>query len=314
MRLLTEEGHEVTTLVRKSSSTELIDGLPVKNVAGDVTDSESLMRGVPDDTEWFFHNAAIMAEWGGRAHFHPVNVEGTQNVLETIRKKNIPRLIYTSSTAVYGFPNKKEPITEDWPWRPSNEYQDSKIAAEDLIRKYMKAYGIKATMVRPPTVLGRGDMYTGPQMIEVLKQGGMYYFGDGSNIQSFVHAEDTARCLILAAEKFDKSSGNAYNVVSFTSRFREFIEALQEGLDAPRRVRKMPYRVAWALGGLLGGLYKAFLRRTGPPLTTFRVKLFGTNYLIDGTKAKEDLGFEPTWNLESTVKDMIEWGGVVKPR
>ncbi|MFQ5834292.1 MAG: NAD-dependent epimerase/dehydratase family protein, partial [Candidatus Thorarchaeota archaeon] len=169
VRLLTQRDHKVDILVRKTSSRSLIEGLPASTVVGDITDLDSLVNGVSDDTEWFFHNAARFSDWGGKARNWPINVEGTRNTLEVARRKDIPQFIYTSSAAVYGFPGK--PMTEDSPKKPEGSYQQSKYAAEELVWEYAKEYGIRATAVRPPTVVGHGDMYTGPLLIEALTSG-----------------------------------------------------------------------------------------------------------------------------------------------
>ncbi|MFW9847893.1 MAG: NAD-dependent epimerase/dehydratase family protein [Candidatus Thorarchaeota archaeon] len=314
VRLLEKKGHEVQIMVRETSSLDLIDGHTYKKCIGDVTDAACLNDIISDDVEWLFHNAAIMADWGSREKFFPINVEGTRNILEVVRKKDIPQLIYTSSTAVYGFPNKIEPMLEDDKWAPMNEYQKSKGAAEALITEYEKAYGIRATRVRPPTILGHGDMFTGPQIIEFIKNESMVTFGGGLNYSSFAHGGDVAECLILAAEKFSKSKGNAYNVTSFVCRFIDFIETLADELGAEKKFRNYPYKATLGLGKLSAGLYSLAGRKNAPLLTDFRVLLFGSNYVVGIDKARDELGFEPRWDLHSTVTDMVEWGGFVKER
>ncbi|MHA2374659.1 MAG: NAD-dependent epimerase/dehydratase family protein [Candidatus Thorarchaeota archaeon] len=314
VRLLSDKKHEVSILARESSKMDLIEGIPVSVIKGDVTDLTSLINGVPEDTEWFFHNAAIMTEWGSESRTFPVNVDGTRNVLEALRKKDIPNFIFTSSTAVYGFPNQKEPLLEDASWNPINAYQRSKAAAEKLVRQYASDYGIKATFVRPPTVLGHGDMYTGPQLISRLMSEGMVVFGGGDNLHSFVHGEDVAGILIAAAENMSKSVGRAYNAVSFHCEFKTFVGALADELGVPRKFQNIPYIPALAMAGIMGGLYRAFHRKKPPLITTFRVKLFGSNYDIDGSRAHDELGYEVNWDLQSTVKDMVDWGGEVKAR
>ncbi|MDH4214142.1 MAG: NAD(P)-dependent oxidoreductase [Candidatus Thorarchaeota archaeon] len=306
--------HDVSILARNSSSFNLLEGMNYSVVTGDVTNMESLKQGIPDDTEWLFHNAAIMAEWGSKKRFFSVNVEGTRNILEIARLKEIPNLIFTSSTAVYGFPNKRTPLNENDEWKPMNNYQKSKAESEKLVRQYIRDQGMKAAMVRAPTVLGRGDMYTGPQMIEFLKGGRMVTFRRGENPQSYCHGEDFARCLVLCAENMDKAADNAYNVASFDCTFKEFLDALADELGAEKNYRNFPYTVSVCLGSMMSGLYKAFNRKNAPLLTAFRVKLFGTKYLIDISKAKEEIGYTPKWDLISTVKDIVEWGGTVKPR
>ncbi len=314
VRLLVEKNHDVTILKRATSNLDLLEGLSFKSTLGDVTDLKSLEKGVPDDTEWFFHNAAIMKDWGGKSQFFPVNVEGTRNVLEVIRQKDIPKLIHTSSTAVYGFPNIKKPLKEDAPWQPMNSYQRSKAAAETLIKEYEENYGFKATMVRGPTILGKGDRFTGPQIIERVKNGNMITLGGGNNKQSYTHGEDFARCIILAAERFDIAAGNAYNVTSFTCSFRELLDTIAEEVNASKDFTNIPYAPSVALGSAAAGIYRAFHRKNSPLLTPFRAKLFGSTYIIDDTKACENLGYKPKWDLISTVQDMVKWGGTVKTR
>ncbi|MHA1924840.1 MAG: NAD-dependent epimerase/dehydratase family protein [Candidatus Thorarchaeota archaeon] len=311
-RLLTEKGHEVDVLVRKTSSLDLIDGLPVTTTTGDITDSDSLLAGISDDTEWLFHNAARMSDWGAKLRQWPINVGGTRNALEAARKKDVERFIYTSSTALYGF--SEEVMDEESPRKPYQAYQESKLAAEDLVWEYSREYGLKATAVRPPSVVGHGDMYTGPQLINALKSGLWVYFGDGSNHQSFVHGEDVASLLILAAEKFDIAQGNAYNVASFVTEMKTLIEALADEIGIPKNFRRIPYRLAWGVGKTAESLYKAFNRKNSPILTSFRVKLFGLNYCVNDSKARKELGYKPRWDFSSTVKDMVAWGGEYKPR
>ncbi len=307
-------GHDVSILARSNSNFDLLQGMNYGIVIGDVTNFESLKQGIPDDTEWLFHNAAIMAEWGSKKRFFSVNVEGTRNILEIARMKEIPNLIFTSSTAVYGFPNKRTPLNENDEWKPMNNYQKSKAESEKLVRQYIADYGLKATMVRAPTVLGKGDMYAGPQMIEFLKRGRMVTFGGGVHPQSYCHGEDFANCLVLCAENMGKAANNAYNVASFDCTFRQFLDTLADELGVEKNYRNFPYTVAVGLGSMMSGIYKAFNRKNAPLLTAFRVKLFGSKYLIDISKAHYEIGYAPKWDLVSTVKDMVEWGGTVRPR
>ncbi len=314
VRLLVEKKHDVTVLIREDSSQNLIKGLDIGTAVGDVTDIDSLLSAIPEDTTWFFHNAAIMADWGGKPHFFPVNVEGTRNVLDVILRKGIPDLLFTSSTALYGFPDTEQPLDESQEYSPENWYQKSKLESESLVWEYRDEHKFRAAAVRPPVVLGHGDMFTGPTFIERIKEGDMYWFSGGKNTQSFVHAEDVARALVLAAENMDKADGEAYNVTSFTVTFKELIEQLRKELDVQESVKSIPYSVAVGLGKIAGGLYRALNKSKAPLITAFRVKMLGSKYIIDDSKIREELGYSPEWDLESTVKDMVEWGGFVKPR
>jgi dihydroflavonol-4-reductase len=314
VRLLTEAEHEVVVLVRGSSDLSLIEDLPMTAVRGDVTKPSTLRDAIPSDTELIFHNAAIMADWGGEDMYFPVNVQGTENMLEVCRIKGIPNFVHTSSTAVYGFPNEQVPIDEQAPWNPMNAYQKSKAESEKLLLERAEEFGFKATAVRAPVVFGHGDMFTGPQIIERMKDGNMVVFGGGDNVQTYVHAEDFARCLLLAGNQIEKSAGEAYNVGSFTCEFRELLEAFADELEVEPDFQNIPYSLGVGIGGLAARLYKAFNRENAPLITSFRVKMFGSEYEIDWSKAHEQLGYEPRWDLESTAKDVVDWGIHFKPR
>ncbi|TFG09077.1 NAD-dependent epimerase/dehydratase family protein [Candidatus Thorarchaeota archaeon] len=314
VRLLVTKGHDVTVLIREDSSLDLLEGFGIEATVGDVTDIDSLRRAIPEDVGWFFHNAAIMADWGGKSHFFPVNVEGTRNVLDVIVEKGITHLLFTSSTALYGFPNTDEPLDEDQEYSPDNWYQKSKLESEKLVWDYRDKYRLKAAAVRPPVVLGHGDMFTGPIFIERIRDGDMYWFSGGENTQSFVHAEDVARALVLAAENMDEADGEAFNVTSFTVEFKKLVEQIRKELEVEDSVKSIPYSVAVGLGKIAGGLYRAFNRSEAPLITAFRVKMLGSRYIIDDSKIREELGYKPAWDLESTVDDIVEWGGFLKPR
>ena len=120
--------------------------------------------------------------------------------------------------------------------------------------------------------------------------------------------------MIAAAENINKSEGRAYNAVSFQCEFKAFLGALADELGVPRKFRSIPYAPSLAIGGIVGGLSRAFHRKKPPLITTFRVKLLGSNYVIDGSRARDELGYEPNWDLQSTVKDMVDWGGEIKAR
>ena len=89
--------------------------------------------------------------WKDPKEFMRVNAEGTRNVLEFCRKKNVP-LMFMSSY-VYGIPERL-PIDESHPVHPSNPYAESKYAAEKICREYSEKYKISVSIVRPFNIFG----------------------------------------------------------------------------------------------------------------------------------------------------------------
>ncbi|TFG31170.1 NAD-dependent epimerase/dehydratase family protein [Candidatus Thorarchaeota archaeon] len=306
VRTLVEAGHEVTVLVRETSDPYLISGLPYTSVIGDITDFQSMDDVIPDDIDIFFHNAARMTVWGAQKRFWPQNVEGTKNALEIARKRDIPTFVYTSTSVVYGFQDNNDPIPEDCPQNAKNIYARSKKEAEQLVWNYQKEYGMHTTAIRPPLVLGRGDEQAGPIMRDLMQNNKWFYFAGAHAPVSVAHAEDVARCLLEAASHIQVSNGKAYNVVSFDVVWRDFCERLAQELGIVKKFPSIPYSMAYGLSSLSCAVYKAFNKKE-PPMrvfTPFYVKLFGRGFVLDGTKAMEEIEYKPKWDLESTVKDV----------
>lgn len=113
--------------------------------------NKALMYRYIKGMDFVIHAAAALPLWRNK-DIMEINVNGTANILSASLKNKIKRLIYISSTAVYGVP-KKHPIFESDPRVGVGAYGQSKIEAEDLCFKYIKK-GLNVTIIRPKTFLG----------------------------------------------------------------------------------------------------------------------------------------------------------------
>jgi nucleoside-diphosphate-sugar epimerase len=265
---------------------------------GDITRPETL-HGTMEDIDLVFHNAALAADFGPAERFRRVNVAGTEHVLDACRSAGVPRLVYTSSAGVYGFPNSEAPITENSEPRPMNAYQRSKLHAERLV---LQQRNVEAVAVRPPLVLGAGSP-AARLLLSRLEHGDMPFFGSGESLVSLVHPRDVARCLRLAA--VHGIAGEAYNVVSFACPVRRLFEEIAARLGVQPPQRHVPYVLAYAAA--VAAEWMARLRRGEPSLTRFRVMQFGTSRDIRCDRAQRDLGFTPAWALPGLADDMVAW-------
>ena len=291
---LLDNGYEVVALMRKKRE---IEGTEV--LTGDIRDAER-MKEVVKGVDAVFHNAAYASDYGKKRIFYEVNVEGTRNVAEACMANEIEKIVYTSSAGVYGFPNKNEWITEDSPKKPINIYQKTKLLGEKLLLEYKQLH---VTIVRPPLVLGAGGKASF-LLLSRAKNGELSYMGDGNNFVTIAHAADVARCLRLALEKGKR--GETYNVVSFICRVRELFEEIARQLGVNKVEKHVPYYVAY----IAAIFYEIFSKE--PYLTRFRVKSFGTTRRISWEKAKKELGFQPAYDLKTTVEDMVKWYRAMK--
>ncbi len=298
--------YDVTILVRNKISGLNFLNMKVKTALGDITNSKTLFDAFKEDYDVIFNNAAIMEDWGSWSKFATVNVEGTRNILDLARKKDVKKIVHTSSTAVYGFPNKKDSISEDFPKNPFGNYQKSKTVAEEVINEYINDYDMHIVSIRPPMILGSRDRYTTPLIVETIRKGKMVILGDGKQMQSIVHARDAAQCIRLASEK-SNIKGEAFNVKSFDIKIEELYCKFAELLGEKTNFRHIPYHMVYTISlitELIGNLRG---NKVSPFITPFRVKLLGTHYLIDSSKAKNKLGFHPLFDANETVQDSVNW-------
>ena len=288
---LIEHGHEVKALTRQSS-------LKIKDVeifCGGILKPKSLLFAL-DGVDAVLHNAAYAVDWGKKDEIYKSNVEGTENIAEACKKKGVDKIIYTSSAGVYGFPNIDDEITEEFPKNPLNTYQKSKLDGDNILKKYKD---MNISVIRPPLILD-GEGKAGKIILEKIEQGKMAYVGGGDQYISLVHPNDVVQCLRLALENDGKH--DTFNVVSFICTIKKLFDEIanQLGVDPPKK--HVSYIIAYCVA-----FFAELFAINEPYLTRFRVNSFGTTRKISCERAKKEIGYEPKYGLQSTVKDMVSW-------
>ncbi len=152
-----------------------------------------------------FHLAAqpgVRPSWGG--HFDRYvhdNIVATQRLLESLREAPVERLIFASSSSVYGdaemFPTKESALP-----RPVSPYGMTKLAAEHLTFVYMRNFGIPVTSLRYFTVYGprqRPDMAFWRFMEALVEEQEIEIFGDGEQTREFTYVSDAVDGTVKAA-------------------------------------------------------------------------------------------------------------------
>lgn len=157
--------------------------------------------------------AGVRASWGREFdRYTGHNVLGTQRLLEAAVKAGVPRIVYASSSSVYG-DCESLPLREDSPCRPVSPYGVTKLAAEHLCYLYTKNMGLPVVSLRYFTVYGprqRPDMAF-HRFLKAARDGRpVTVYGDGRQTRDFTYVDD-----ILAATRAAAESGRpgmAYNV------------------------------------------------------------------------------------------------------
>jgi nucleoside-diphosphate-sugar epimerase len=300
---LLQQGYEVTVLRRPTSRMTYLDGKNLTIAVGDLSDTKSLLNAC-QSIDVAFHVAAIPRDWGSRTELFKVNFYGTKNLLDACVEQSVPRFVFMSSAAVYGFPNESQPIAENYPKNPTPKYGEAKYRAELLLWEYGVRHNIMVSAVRSPIVTGPRDTLIAPFLITALRHHRLFYIGTGDQRISVSDGRDVARCLRLAGEA-STASNQAYNVKSFDCTPKILIETLAETLQVPAPTTHRSYLGTYLLAGLIEAIWTA--RRKNPPLTRQKVKVLGHTRVIDIQKAERELGYTPSYTYQSTIKDTVTW-------
>jgi UDP-glucose 4-epimerase len=223
------------------------------------------------------------------------NVVGSLALLDAVRNAGVPRLVFSSTAAVYGNPSEL-PITENAVKAPTNTYGATKLAIDHAIGSEAGAHGLAAVslryfnvagaLIRPDELIGeRHDPET--HLIPIALQvaagrrdhlqifGEDYPTADGTCVRDYIHVEDLARAHLLALEAATPKDHKIYNLGNgsgFTNR--QVVEVVREVTGHPVPVRSAP-------------------RREGDP----------NELVASSDRARADLGWVPA---KPTLHDMID--------
>jgi UDP-glucose 4-epimerase len=220
---LVSSGNEVRVLDDASTgSLDNLEGIePAPEVVvRDIRDREAVgeaVRGV----EVVYHLAALPSVARSVADplgTHQVNVDGTLNVLQAARRGGVRRVVYASSSSVYG-DTARLPKGEEMPLSPQSPYAASKAAGEGYCRAFARVYGLETVSLRFFNVFGpRQDPSSEyaaviPRFIHRMLAGtSPEIFGDGGQSRDFTYVANVVEALQLAAAAGPLAVGQALNV------------------------------------------------------------------------------------------------------
>jgi len=235
-----------------------------------------------DGVAVIYHQAAqagVRASWGRDFQIYTQNnVQATQRLLEACKGRDL-RLVYASSSSVYGN-TEHLPMNEEHPTVPISPYGVTKLAAEYLARLYWTNFGVPTVSLRYFTVYGPGqrpDMAFHKLIKAMLRGEEFAVFGDGDQTRDFTFISDAVAANLAAAER--GRSGGVYNIGGGSRvTLKEVIALLEKIVAKPARIRNVEPQ-------------KGDVRHT----------------YADTSRAREDFGYSPRVKLEDGLAAEVEW-------
>ena len=307
VRQLLDEGHEVTSYSR--SSYPELEKWGVKSIRGDLSNS-SLLESSSKDHDVFFHTASKVAMWGREKDFYQTNVIGTENVLRACQKNKISSLIYTSTPSVVFGDSSVKGGNESLPYpkKSYSRYAKSKAIAEEKVIK-ANDENIKTVCLRPHLIFGPGDQNLIPKILAAHKLGKLKIVGNGENKVDVLYVENAAKAHILAwkalLNKPQVVGGKAYFLGQGPVKLWEFINKIIKKHNLPPVEKKIPFKVAFRLGGLIE-LFSQMIGKFNyhPPMTRFVALQLSHDHYFNHSNAKKDLGWIPEIDLDEGLEKL----------
>jgi dihydroflavonol-4-reductase len=304
-RQLLAKGADLRLLLRTTSRTCNIAGLPAEHVLGDLRDLDSLKKGM-SGCEFVFHVAADYRLWSlNHQELYDSNVEGTRNILQAARDSDVRRVIYTSSVATMGFGNNGRLTDEKSPVTLSNmigDYKRSKFMAEQLVVEAGRN-GQNVVMVNPTTPVGERDIKPTPSgqiVVDFLRRKFPAYVDTGLNLVDVI---DCAEGHLLAMEK--AQPGERYILGGENLTLKQILDKLGAITGLPSPKIKLPYAVALATG-VVDTLVVGKMLKREPRVTIDAVRMGRKKMFVTSVKAERELGWNPR-PVDGALQRAVEW-------
>jgi nucleoside-diphosphate-sugar epimerase len=301
---LVKAGWDVVAFHRPSSDLKELRKLgTVRFAAGDITDVDSLMTGMPEQVDAVFHTAGSVGFFGPDEdeRQYQINVAGTRNVVDAALKRKAGRFIHTSTILTYDYSRQRR-VDENTPPNKDSKYSyiSTKYQGElEVVRATQE--GMDTVILHPSVVFGAYDKTGWSQMFTILSRGMQVPFAPpgGANV---CHMREVARAHINAYHK--GRSGEHYILGGPDKSFREMIDAVAAILGKPGPRFTSPAWLFIFLSRLDNVTAKWFGRK---PMTTMpEAEILCETCVCSSEKAERELDYHPA-EFQVMLEDCYTW-------
>jgi len=254
-------------------------------VRGDIRDADAISQALED------HSVDTVVNFAAESHvdrsiqgpqaFAETNVVGTVVLLQAAREHGVERYLQVSTDEVYGSLGPQGAFSETSPIQPNSPYSASKAAADHFVRSFGETFGMNVVTTRCSNNYGPNQFPEKliPLMIHRAQNDEtLPVYGDGLQVRDWIYVRDHSRAILAALEK--GRAGEVYNIGAENDcENLRVVRAILSALCKPE------------------SLIRHVEDRPG----------HDRRYAIDATKARTELGWEPTVEFEEGITQTIAW-------
>jgi len=285
---LLDQNYDVVTI--DNFSTGKIENLikvkdKIKIIKGDLRNLDFVMKNVKN-VDLIFHLAAnYSVEYSSE---NPIfdfesNTLTTLNILEAMRKNNIPMIVFASSSTVYG-ETDKFPIKESAEIKPISNYGASKVSAEVYIHSFSELYNIRGLILRYANIMGpRSDHGILPDFLKKLKEDKkrLLILGNGKQRKSYLYISDCIDASLFALGHFNKT----FDIFNIGSEEWITVNDIAKIVCEEMNLTNVEFEYTGKDRGWSGDVPR---------------------FVLDVQKLKK-IGWKPKYTIEQSIRKTVEW-------
>lgn len=305
-RQLLKDGYTVTLYdIADLDAKDLVG--KVRFIKGDIRNKEHISKAVKGQA-YVVHAAAALPIQRSKKLIFDVNVAGTKQVLEAALTEKVKRLVFISTTAVYGVP-KHLPEKEDAPLDPIGYYGQSKIAGENLCKQYMKK-GLEINIIRPKTFVGPERLGVFELWYEAIYTGKrVFLLGNGNNPYQLLAVSDVVAAIIKALQS--KAKNEIFNIgasefeswrkdIQFVINYAKSHPKDDQPLAGKSRITGLPVLPSQIILYILEQLHLS-------PIAAWHYKTMAVPSYVSTKKAEKLLGWKATKSNQQLLLENYKW-------
>jgi nucleoside-diphosphate-sugar epimerase len=291
--------HFVRCLVRTSSDTSVLRNFDTEIIYGDLLDKNSLGLAL-DGIDLVYHLAGEVYS-RRKEDYYKGNVLATENLLEACKEKGVKRIVFLSSIGVYKPAHEKTFLTEDSDCEPITYYGKTKLDAEGLVKRT----DIPWVIVRAPVIYGPYQpAVVNRFFLDALNKRKIYTIGRENNARSLCFIDNLIDGLTLLMN----NPGTNGKIYIFSDNFPytldQIVTTMFEVTGRKIEIVRLPDvlgTIAWQVYKMAAKLFNLYF------IELYALKTMQLHWECDISKAKNEVGYNPTVTLRMGIQSTMEW-------